>query len=185
MMAKAPSSGASRHLLPRGEKDQLPALSCSQGEKGQPSALSCAQEKDVRAHSSTSPSPLAGEGGSRRLTDEGAAGYTLTFAKRLRRDMTDVERKLWFALRDRRFEQFKFRRQVPVGKYIVDFVCLERRLIVELDGSQHEGSLHDAKRDAWLRAQNFRILRFWNVDINQALDGTLLAILEALKESKP
>ena len=105
-----------------------------------------------------------------KLTDEGADCRTLNFVKQLRRDMTDVERKLWFALRDRRFEQFKFRRQVPIGKYIVDFVCLERRLIVELDGSQHEGSLHDAKRDAWLRTQNFRVLRFWNIDINQALD---------------
>jgi very-short-patch-repair endonuclease len=143
------------------------------------------EEKEQLPTASTSPSPLAGEGGSRRLTDEGAAGRTLNFAKRLRRDMTDVERKLWFALRDRRFEQFKFRRQVPIGEYIVDFVCPERRLIVELDGSQHEGSLHDAKRDAWLRTQNFRVLRFWNIDINQALDGTLLAVLEALNESKP
>jgi very-short-patch-repair endonuclease len=186
MMAKAPSSGASRHLLPRGEKGLLLEPSRKQGEQGLLQPASCARgEKEPPRAASASPSPLAGEGGSRRLTDEGAAGYTLTFAKRLRRDMTDVEKKLWFALRDRRFEQYKFRRQVPIGKYIVDFVCLERRLIVELDGSQHEGSLHDAKRDAWLRAQNFRVLRFWNVDINQALDGTLLAILEALKESKP
>ncbi len=197
MMAKAPSSGASRHLLPRWEKGQLPASSRKGGEKEQLQSPSCAQgergqllassrsQMEKRELSSTSPSPLAGEGGSRRLTDEGAAGRTLNFAKRLRRDMTDVERKLWHALRDRRFEKFKFRRQVPIGKYIVDFVCLESRLIVELDGSQHEGSLRDSKRDAWLRAQNFRVLRFWNIDINQALDGTLLAILEALKESNP
>jgi very-short-patch-repair endonuclease len=95
--------------------------------------------------------------------------------------MTDVEKRLWAALRARRFEQYKFRRQVPIGKYIVDFVCLERRLIIELDGSQHEGSSSDPTRDAWLKTQGFRILRFWNININQALDGTLLAILDALK----
>ena len=197
MTSGNPSSGALRHLLPQGEKEQLQTPSCMRGEKGQLLASSrkrgekeqlgvpSRSQREKRELSSTSPSPLAGEGGSRRLTDEGADCRTLNFAKQLRRDMTDVERKLWLALRDGRFEQFKFRRQVPIGKYIVDFVCLERRLIVELDGSQHEGSLHDAKRDAWLRTQNFRVLRFWNIDINQALDGTLLAILEALNESKP
>ena len=95
--------------------------------------------------------------------------------------MTDVEVKLWNALRGRRFENYKFRRQVPIGKYITDFVCFEKRLIVELDGSQHQDSKHDEIRDAWLRSQNFPILRFWNIDINQALDGCLLAILDALK----
>ncbi len=127
-----------------------------------------------------SPSPLEGEGGSRRLTDEGAVRSKTHFAKQLRRNMTDVEVKLWNALRDRRFENFKFCRQVPIGKYIVDFVCQDRKIIVELDGSQHEGSTYDQMRDAWLASVGYKVLRFWNIDINQALDGTLLAILDLL-----
>jgi very-short-patch-repair endonuclease len=154
MSARYPSSGASRHLLPQGEKEVL-----------------------------SFPSPLEGEGGSRRLTDEGAAGRTLRFAKQLRKDMTDAEKKLWYALRDRRFESFKFRRQVPVGKYIADFICQDCKLIVEVDGSQHEGSEHDKERDAWLTSVGYRVLRFWNIDTFKALDGTLLAILDALNET--
>ena len=96
--------------------------------------------------------------------------------------MTEPERKLWAALRDRRFEGFKFRRQIPIGRYIVDFICFDRRLIIEVDGGQHSESVRDGIRDAWLIAQGFRIMRFWNVDIHQALDGTLTAILEALKQ---
>ena len=156
MSAKAPSSGASRHLLPQGEKEVL-----------------------------SSPSPLEGEGGSARsaMTDEGAAGRTLRFAKQLRKDMTEAEKKLWYALRDRRFESFKFRRQVPIGKYIADFICQDCKLIVEVDGSQHEGSEHDRERDAWLTSVGYRVLRFWNIDTFTALDGTLLAILDALNET--
>jgi very-short-patch-repair endonuclease len=160
MNARHPSSVASRHLLPQGEKEV--------SKKGSEANLNLS-------------SPLEGEGGSRRLTVEGSAGRTLRFAKKLRREMSDVEKKLWSALRDRRFENFKFRRQVPIGNYIVDFVCQERKVIVELDGSQHQGSTYDLKRDAWLESVGYKVLRFWNIDINQALDGTLLAILDALR----
>jgi very-short-patch-repair endonuclease len=128
-----------------------------------------------------SPSPLEGEGGA-LAPDEGAVRSKTQFAKHLRRNLTDVERKLWYALRDRRFDSFKFRRQVPIGKYIVDFVCQDRKLIVELDGSQHEGSKYDGVRDAWLRSVGYRVLRFWNVDINQTFDGVLFAILDSLNE---
>ena len=153
MSARHPSSGASRHLPPQGEKEQP-----------------------------FSPSPVEGEGGSARsaMTDEGAAGRKLRFAKQLRKDMTDAEKKLWYALRDRRFENFKFRRQVPIGKYIADFVCQDCKLIVEVDGSQHEASEHDRERDTWLTSVGYRVLRFWNIDTFKALDGTLLAILDAL-----
>ena len=156
MSARTSSSGASRHLPPQGEKELL-----------------------------SSPSPLEGEGGSARsaVTDEGAGGRKLKFAKQLRQDMTDAEKKLWYALRDRRFENFKFRRQVPIGKYIADFVCQDCKLIVEVDGSQHEGSEHDRERDAWLASVGYRVLRFWNIDTFKALDGTLLAILDALNET--
>ena len=112
---------------------------------------------------------------------EKAGSSKVAFARHLRRNMTDVEVRLWNALRGRRFENYKFRRQVPIGKYIVDFVCFEKRVIIELDGSQHQDSKHDEVRDAWLKSQGFIILRFWNIDINQALDGCLLAVLDALK----
>lgn len=72
---------------------------------------------------------------------------------------------MWQLLRNRRFAKFKFRRQVPIDRYIVDFVCFEVRLIIELDGSQHAGSVRDAQRDAYLAAQGFRTLRIWNTDI--------------------
>ena len=174
MMSATPSSGAPRHLLPQGEKEET-------------------------TNTAPLPSPLAGEGGSRRLTDEGVPkqrkhspappppvptveAFAQRQSKRLRKEMTDVERILWSNLRSRKFEKFKFRRQVPIGKYIVDFVCFERSMIVELDGSQHSESQHDQVRDAWLRAQKFRVLRFWNIDILQALDGTLRAIFDALNE---
>jgi very-short-patch-repair endonuclease len=137
-------------------------------------------EKDKKGVSLVFPSPLEGEGAPR--ADEGAVRSKTQFAKHLRRNMTDVEKKLWSALRDRRFEHFKFRRQVPVGRYIVDFVCQERSVIVELDGSQHEGSTYDLVRDAWLRSIGYNVLRFWNIDVNQALDGVLITILEALNQ---
>lgn len=88
----------------------------------------------------------------------------------MRKEPTEAERKLWHLLRDRRFSGFKFRRQVEIGRYIVDLVCLERRLIVEADGSQHAESAYDAERDAWIATQGFRIRRFWNADILQRPD---------------
>lgn len=84
-----------------------------------------------------------------------------------------AERKLWFKLRDRRLDGLKFRRQVPIGGYIVDFVCFDCGLIVELDGGQHNENPRDALRDAELRKRGFTILRFWNNDVN----GDILAVL--------
>ena len=86
-------------------------------------------------------------------------------ARDLRRRQTEQEQFVWRRLRNRRFADFKFRRQFPLGNSIVDFVCLERRLILELDGGQHgesEQTRYDAARDAWLRSQGFKMLRFWN-----------------------
>src|SRR5579862_1933897 len=83
-------------------------------------------------------------------------------ARELRQRMTNAERKLWYALRDRRFARFKFRRQVPVGRFIADFVCFERRLVIEVDGGQHADSVRDRWRDRWFAANGFRVLRFWN-----------------------
>jgi len=87
--------------------------------------------------------------------------------------MTPAEKRLWSALRDRRFAAYKFRRQVPVGPYVADFICFEARLIVEVDGSQHAQSAHDSERDAWLASQEFLVKRFWNDEVVRNLEGVL------------
>jgi very-short-patch-repair endonuclease len=88
---------------------------------------------------------------------------TLTNAKSLRSNQTEAEARLWYHLRAHRFMGLKFKRQKPVGRYIADFVCWERRLIIELDGGQHaEQVTYDGQRDAWLRSQGYTVLRFWN-----------------------
>ena len=84
------------------------------------------------------------------------------FAKAMRREPVANERALWKLLRDRRLDGLKFRRQVPIGRYIVDFVCFQHRLIIEADGPTHLDNLHDRERDNWLRAEGFRVLRFDN-----------------------
>ena len=134
--------------------------------------------KEEKSESARQVSPLAGET-DLGLSPKSGEGPKRSFAKKLRSNMTDVEPKLWQQLRAKRFEDFKFRRQVPIGPFIVDFICYEKRLIIELDGSQHEGSTYEMKRDAWLKSQDFRVLRFWNNDVNAALDGTLMAIHDA------
>jgi very-short-patch-repair endonuclease len=88
-----------------------------------------------------------------------------SFAKTLRASATDAEMKLWRLLRPRRLASMKFRRQVPIGPWIVDFVSFEQRLIVEADGSQHAESDDDRRRDYDLSERGFRVLRFWNNDI--------------------
>jgi len=83
----------------------------------------------------------------------------------MRHAPTEAETKLWTLLRNRRFAQYKFRRQLPVGDYVVDFVCLSHKLIIEADGSQHAENLRDLARDTYLRGQGFYLLRLWNNDI--------------------
>ena len=106
------------------------------------------------------PSPACGRG----VGGEGAKGSrrTLNNAKTLRSKQTEAEQRLWYHLRAHRFLGLKFRRKKPMGRYIVDFVCLEQRLIIELDGGQHvEQIASDQHRDAWLRSQGYTVLRFW------------------------
>jgi very-short-patch-repair endonuclease len=107
------------------------------------------------------------------------------FARRLRLNSTEAERRLWAALRDRRLRGYKMRRQRPIGPYIVDFVCLDCRLIVEADGGQHCDSLTDERRRAWLEAQGWRVIRFWNSEILGNTDGVIHMILSALEEPSP
>ncbi len=101
-------------------------------------------------------------------------------AARLRRDMTDVERKLWQAIRDRQLGGFKFRRQATIGPFVVDFLCAEKALIVELDGGQHDEAV-DAKRTAFLEAQGYRVIRFWNTEVMESFDGIREVILATLQ----
>jgi len=98
----------------------------------------------------------------------------------LRSRQTDAERKRWFAVRDRRLSGFKFVRQEAIGPFIVDFVCRDKRLVVEVDGGQHADSAEDAARDAFLAGGGYRVMRFRNNDVLSNRDGVLTVILEAL-----
>ena len=97
---------------------------------------------------------------------------------------TEAEHRLWQILRAKRLSGYKFKRQLPIDSYIVDFACLRQRLIVEADGGQHGGG-YDDRRDAYLRNQGFRLLRFWNNDIFNNEEGVLLTILDALAPPLP
>ena len=107
-------------------------------------------------------------------------------ARSLRRGLTDVERILWRALRDKQLGGHRFRRQHPIGRYIADFVCIEQKLVIELDGSQHQEQLdYDKKRTDFLQSQGWLVLRYWNNDILNNLDGVLTTIAENLKVLSP
>ena len=109
--------------------------------------------------------------------------HRLRNAKAMRHVATDAEKKLWRLLRSRQLDSVKFRRQVPIGDYIVDFVCHERRLIVEADGGQHAENARDTARDRWLSDSGYRVLRFWNNDLLRNSTGVLEAILTELSSS--
>ena len=100
---------------------------------------------------------------------------TTKIAKTLRKRPTDAERLLWKHLRTKQIDGLKFRRQEPIGKYIADFACFDRTLIIEVDGGQHSPEV-DADRDAWMQSQGFKILRFWNHDVLQNIEGVLEVI---------
>jgi very-short-patch-repair endonuclease len=107
-------------------------------------------------------------------------------ARRLRCDQTPAEARLWEVLRDHRLDGWKWRRQVPVGPFIVDFVCLEAAVAVEVDGEAHaEQAERDARRDAYLRARGLRVLRFWNAEVELDLDRVGRTILSACRETDP
>jgi very-short-patch-repair endonuclease len=102
--------------------------------------------------------------------------------RRLRNSPTDAEHRLWQRLRGRQIEGCKFRRQHPYEDFILDFVCLERHVIVELDGSQHvETERRDAYRTARLEVAGFEIIRFWNNEVSENLEGVLESIRQCLK----
>jgi very-short-patch-repair endonuclease len=127
------------------------------------------------------PSPLAGEDGARSATDKGGRVARIRISPRLPRALrsrsTACETKLWHILRSRRLAHTKWRRQSPVGNYIVDFLCYEYRLIVECDGSQHAESARDEVRDRWLTDQGFTVVRFWKHEVLQNPTGVTDTIL--------
>jgi len=115
---------------------------------------------------------------------------TLSRARELRRQMTSAERKLWYALRGRQLYGLKFRRQHPLPPYILDFYCQEHRLVIELDGGQHNEvaqTVYDRQRAAWLQTQGLRVISFWNYEVETNLPGVLEAIARAcgIEEKSP
>jgi very-short-patch-repair endonuclease len=135
-----------------------------------------------------------GEGGASRseATGEGFVPQTprhrptakriRNFAKKMRPEPTDAEAAMWRLLRDQRLAVFKFRRQVPFQSFVLDFVCFEKRIVIEIDGSQHASSQRDMTRDAVLMAEGFRIARYWNNDVLQQPLAVLEDILAKLVE---
>jgi very-short-patch-repair endonuclease len=111
----------------------------------------------------------------------------LGFARKLRASATEPERLLRKILRRRGLEGHRFRRQRPIGEYVVDFVCLERRVVIELDGGQHQAdrAAHDAARTAFLQRAGLRVLRFWNNELVGCPEGVAEAILEACRAARP
>jgi very-short-patch-repair endonuclease len=109
------------------------------------------------------------------------------FARLLRTNATDAERQLWRILRCRQLKGFKFHRQAAIGKFVVDFVCFDRKLIIELDGGQHNEAIiknYDMARTGWLESQEFRVIRFWNYDIFESEDSVAELIWKALVEAE-
>ena len=115
-----------------------------------------------------------------------AFGASSQSSEKVATDQTDAERILWFRVRNRRLGGLKFRRQVPIGNYIVDFCCEAARLIVELDGGRHvERTIEDAKRTADLEAYGYLVLRFWNNDVICNIDGVLETIVATARREPP
>jgi very-short-patch-repair endonuclease len=114
----------------------------------------------------------------------GADERASTTSRRLRASQTDAEKKLWYALRNRQLCGLKFVRQEPIGRYTCDFVCREKRIVIEVDGGQHADSKQDAVRDRYLREEGYRVLRYWNNDVLSNLQGVLESIASEIGRDK-
>ena len=128
--------------------------------------------------------PRAGEGwdGGQRLRDR----PTQARARKLRNQSTDAERLLWRHLRRRQLGGFRFRRQMPVGGYVADFACMDAKLVIELDGGQHqEQAARDARRDARINVNGYRVVRFWNNQVFEETTAVLEVILNELLTARP
>jgi very-short-patch-repair endonuclease len=110
---------------------------------------------------------------------------TRHLAQRLRREETVFEVRHWWRLREFKAHGVRFRRQTPIGPYIADFAWLGGRIVIELDGDQHAFRTgHDERRDRWLASQGFKVLRFWNTDVKENIDGVVEAVYRAIEEVK-
>jgi len=135
-------------------------------------------------------SPLVGEVDTKQSGVAGEGSITMQasdqlkrFQKQLRSSQTDAEHRLWYYLRNRHFQGFKFKRQQMIQGYIVDFVCLETKLVIELDGSQYtDQQTYDEIRTQKLHKDGFRVLRFWNVEVFTNIEGVLEVIMDHLEE---
>ena len=106
----------------------------------------------------------------------------LNQARRLRRNQTETEKIFWSRVRNRQLEGFKFKRQYPIGHFVVDFLCFEARLVIELDGGQHdERRAADLNRTQKIEAVGYRVVRFWNNDVNENIEAVLNSVLNAIK----
>src|ERR1039457_379324 len=134
-------------------------------------------------------SPCRGKarmGVERSMTTRRISLVTTSRARALRRGMTDVERVLWRALRGKQLNSHLFRRQHPIGRYIADFACIEQKIVIELDGGQHQEQLaYDEQRTASLQMHGWQVLSFWNNDVLNNLDGVLTTIAEKLTVLPP
>ena len=109
----------------------------------------------------------------------------ISSARKLRVNSTDTEKRLWRYLRGKQFEGIKFRRQQPIGEYIVDFVNLERKIIIELDGGQHLENKKDKLRDRWLNKQGYEVLRFWDNEVLTNIEGVMESIRNKIYSPSP
>ncbi len=109
----------------------------------------------------------------------------LTKIRSLRTNMTKQEQKLWQLIRKRGINKYRFRRQFPIGNYIVDFICREKKLVIEIDGGQHnevKNAEYDRERTRYIESQGYRVIRFWNNDVDNNIEGVYMEILKALGE---
>ncbi|HYD18182.1 MAG TPA: endonuclease domain-containing protein [Patescibacteria group bacterium] len=130
----------------------------------------------MKDNSRAAPAPSPALAGERR--GEGASWATqrrkgTATARRLRKDQTDCEKIIWHLLKDRRFGDYKFRRQHPIGHYVADFACPALKLVIEIDGGQHCENAADESRTAYLREKGYEVLRFWNSDVTTNIEGVI------------
>ena len=198
----ANNSAAQNALTPTPLPQAGEGLSRANNEEQQQNPIPCLQAPQPSAYTKKLPSPACGTGTVRPADEKGVGGEdkkhpkekhmsktyrpaisdrTQKQAKSLRRAMTEAEQRLWYYLRNRRLSGYKFKRQYPIGNYIADFICLEKNLIIEADGGQHNDNPRDDARTAWLQAQGYTVLRYWNHDILQQTEAVLTHILHHLE----
>ena len=131
------------------------------------------------------PSPRRGEGGAKRRVRAERPANAIVRARKLRANETEAERRFWNLVRNRSIDGLKFVRQYPIGPYIADFACRERMLVVELDGSQHAESVYDERRSAFINAEGYSVLRFWNTEATREPGGVHEMLLAVLTGDRP